>query len=212
MLRTGVQRLVGVADGRRIQQQPDDCMSRVDGVHVGTCSFDLQEAETDEPRRVKSRRGGSKHVLDGTSAAGRREERTGKQRPMFCAARAHTARRWCQSSRSLSCGLGWPTGARQIDAHMYGLDCSSASGVRSMNCWSSVPFVTRSRRLPTPMHPLLCNDLADLDASFAHIERIGYAVEAAATAGPCGGRIGRQCAFVVRGQSDEAGQSDPNSW
>ena len=45
---------------------------------------------------------------------------------------------------------------------------------------------------------LFANALADLDASFADRERIGYAVEAAASPGLCGGRVGRQRARVMK--------------
>ena len=61
------------------------------------------------------------------------------------------------------------------------------------------------------IQPLRGNALTVFDASFAHLERIGNAVQAAATPGPCGGRTRRQRANVMERKSDGPGESDVKS-
>ena len=105
---------------------------------------------------------------------------------------------------------------RPIDALNHSNDCGSARDAWPARCWPAAAqcyiFERLGARQRPPLQPLRSNALMVFDASFAHHERIGSAVEAAATPGPCGGRTRRQCANVMVVESWKAVESLGSDW
>ena len=102
--------------------------------------------------------------------------------------------------------------ARPSGASDHAIDYGSACSARPGRCWSAEPicdeFDAFGARRATSNLPLCGNALTVFDASFAHHERIISAVEAAATLGPCGGRMRRQRSDVMTMESDHVLESD----